>query len=83
MYSSSKNILTGIIESPDTLILISKVFSKTLIWYYVKTILDKFDHMEEKQTTTIINKDENEIVDEDDEEENVQVLPPRSTSIGK
>ena len=81
MYSSSKNILTGIIESPDTLILISKVFSKTLIWYYVKTILDKFDHMEEKQTTTII-KDENEIVGEDDEE-NVQVLPPRSASIGK
>ena len=53
MYSSSKNILTGIIESPDTLILISKVFSKTLIWYYVKTILDKIDHMEEKQSTVI------------------------------
>ena len=82
MYSSSKNILTGIIESPDTLVLISKVFSKTLIWYYVKTILDKFDHREEKQSAVI--KDENEIGGgEKDNEEHIQVIPPRSSSIGK
>ena len=39
-YSSSKNVLTGVIESPDTLSLIAKLYKKTLVWYILKTLLD-------------------------------------------
>ena len=36
MYSSSKNVLTGVIESQETLENIARVFCKTLVWYIVK-----------------------------------------------
>ena len=39
MYASSKNVLTGVIESSDTLNLIAKLYKSTLLWYILKTLL--------------------------------------------
>ena len=39
MYASSKNVLTGVIESPETLTLIAKMYKSTLVWYILKTLL--------------------------------------------
>ncbi len=38
MYASSRNVLTGVIESPDTLKLVAKLYSHCVIWYAFKTL---------------------------------------------
>ena len=66
MYSASKNVLTGVIESSDTLIIIAKMYTKTLIWYCVQAILKQ----------KIINDTKAE---ESNEEEIIQMLPHSSS----
>ncbi|TRY77474.1 hypothetical protein TCAL_12639 [Tigriopus californicus] len=39
MYSDTRNVLTGIIESQDTLGLICKTYLQTLVWYLFKWII--------------------------------------------
>lgn len=41
MYASSKNVLTGIIESHSTLALIGKLYGHALVWYTLKAILSE------------------------------------------
>jgi hypothetical protein len=41
MYASSRNVLTGVIESPDTLGLIAKLYSHSLVWYSLKYFIAK------------------------------------------
>ena len=35
MYSDARNVLTGVIESPETLSAIARMYVKTLIWYLI------------------------------------------------
>ena len=51
MYSSSKNVLTGVIESSETLIVIANIYSKTLVWHCIKTLFAQLDDTETKQET--------------------------------
>lgn len=39
MYSDTRNVLTGVIESQDTLGLICKTYLQTLVWYLFKWII--------------------------------------------
>ena len=35
MYSDTRNVLTGVIESPETLSEIARMYVKTLVWYLI------------------------------------------------
>ena len=41
MYSDARNVLTGIIESPDTLEAIGKIYLQTLTWYLVQYLINR------------------------------------------
>ncbi len=39
-YSDTRNVLTGVIEAPETLTLIAETFAKTLLWYLIFFLAD-------------------------------------------
>ena len=41
MYSDARNVLTGIIESPDTLETIGRIYLQSLTWYLVQYLINR------------------------------------------
>ena len=39
MYSDTRNVLTGVIESPETLAEIARMYVKTLSWYLIRHLV--------------------------------------------
>jgi hypothetical protein len=56
-YSDAKNVMTGIIDSPDNLHIVGKSFIRTLVWVFVSHVLNRNDlktAVTETETTHIL-----------------------------
>ena len=72
MYSDTRNVLTGVIESRETLNAIAKALLKTIPWYMIKFLI--------KHRKSNLNNDFVEEFDDDDVQVDASTLP-KSASI--
>ena len=87
MYSDTRNVLTGVIESPETLSEIARMYVKTLIWYLIGHLVRQKEKMKLKEEDDGADNDDgqessgDQVIKLQQEEARSPAVLPRSSSI--